>query len=91
MLYDRRKKLNKNIIEPLYMQGPNPLGPIEFSVRTLFSGFEFMLTRDTKLRNNLFHAHTCYQHVIKYLGIMIRYVMASGTLDLHTYNDMGII
>ena len=34
--------LISNTIEPLYMQGPNPLGPIEFSVRTLFSGFETM-------------------------------------------------
>ena len=46
--------LINNTIEPLYMKGPNPLGPIESSVRTLFSGFEFMITKDMNLRNNLF-------------------------------------
>jgi hypothetical protein len=47
--------LISNTIEPLYMQGPNALGPTEFSVQTLFPDFELIFTRDTKLRNNLFH------------------------------------
>jgi hypothetical protein len=37
--------LINNTIEPLYMQGPNPLVPIEFSIRTLFSGFETIAAR----------------------------------------------
>jgi hypothetical protein len=39
-----RLKEKVKCTQPIYQQGSNPTGPMEFSVRILFSGFEFIAT-----------------------------------------------